>query len=123
MVLPPPSEMASSTPLANGHASPPAVNEQRSSRVFSDSESELSEPIDPPIPSASPMPHSNNQNTERNGRSSTIEQEDAIGSDDADYDMDMSMQQEEDGRSSHQRSEKLRWTMRISLETTLISMD
>src|SRR5271156_2128054 len=101
MVLPPPSEMASSTPLVNGHIATPAESEQRNSRVFSDSESELSEPIDPPIPSTSLKPRLNNENGERNGRSSTVEQEDAVGSDDADYDMHASMQQEEDARSSH----------------------
>ena len=104
MVLPPPSEMASSTPLVNGHSSSPPESEQRNSRVLSDSESELSEPIDPPIPPASPIPQPNNENGERNGRSSTIEQEDAIGSDDVDYDMDASMQQEEEARSSHHSS-------------------
>src|SRR2546430_13813439 len=103
MALRPSTEMASSVPLVNGHPSSPTESEQRNNRVFSDSESELSEPIDPPIPSVSPMPHPNNKNGEWNGRSSTVEQEDAVGSDDADYDMDVSIQQEE-GRSSHRSS-------------------
>jgi hypothetical protein len=104
LVLPPQSNMDQSTTLSNGHSSPSPNESIRQDPPYSDTESDLSDPVDPPVPSASPAPPRQLQNGDNNERSSTIEQEEAIQSDDADYDMDTSMQRSEPTRYSRSPS-------------------
>jgi chromodomain-helicase-DNA-binding protein 1 len=74
---------------------------------LSDSESELSDPTDPPIPSASSSPEEKFQTVANRRTPSEVEDEDAAGSeDDGDYNMDVSMQQTHDASSQHSSSDE-----------------
>ena len=99
MALPPQPETVPSTSLTNGHDQEARSSVNRSRVILSDSESELSDVADAHMPSASPAPLPNGEILEQNARSSTLEQEDIADSEDADHDMDVSMQQEDAARS------------------------
>ena len=85
---------SSASPIGNGHLAPPPAFDQPNRLVASDSESDLSEAIDPPNTLLS-SPHTNNaQNgildTNELSDSEPSADEDAMGSDDAEYELDSS---------------------------------
>ncbi|KAI4224265.1 MAG: hypothetical protein L6R36_004798 [Xanthoria steineri] len=114
MQQPPPS-LGSSQPMPNGHLSPPPIYNSMAQVLPSDSESDLSEAIDAPntASSSSPVPDAENG---VNGRykadtSESSHDEDALGSDDADFELDNSppalQQPTHPTRSSSETSSRL----------------
>ena len=101
----PPSHVETSLPSPDGN-DPTAMEPVLSNGVsFSDSESELSEPADPPMASASSSPQEKSENVANHANHSGSEEEDAAGSeDDDDYNMDLSMQPVRDEGSSQRSS-------------------
>lgn len=107
-------ESTSTLHLSNGHLSPPPNTFTSTGVVTSGSESDLSDVIDPPNAASLSSPD-RNQDILGNGyhskRSSvSSHEEDAIGSEDADYDMETPPSQDadahRDARSSSQDSRR-----------------
>ncbi|KAL8969664.1 MAG: hypothetical protein Q9183_001891 [Haloplaca sp. 2 TL-2023] len=85
---------SSASPIVNGHLATPPAFDQPNRLVASDSESDLSEAIDPPNTLLS-SPHANNPengilDTRELSDSEPSADEDAMGSDDAEYELDNS---------------------------------
>lgn len=81
----------SASSLPNGHISPPSAHNQANQIIPSESDSELSEAIDPPNTILSSLPHGDERDAEDTytpDDSASSHDQDAIGSDDADYDME-----------------------------------
>ena len=85
------SSTAADLPYSNGHLSPPSTKPTANVAVTPESESDLSEATD--IPNAPPtLPNSEQNDNGENGRmrasdDESSQDEDAVGSDDPDYDM------------------------------------
>lgn len=93
---------------------------------FSDSESELSEPADPPVPSGSSSTEERFDNVANHRIDSDEDEEDAAGSeDDGDYNMDLSLQRTRDEASSQHSSsdESLRPPKRKAPSSTVNDED
>lgn len=110
----PASASTSTLPYSNGHSSPPSNNLHTTEAMTSASESDLSDAIDPPIATSI---SSEASRQDRNGNSlgptgsvDSLHEEDAVGSDDADYDMETSPPADAgspgDARSSSQDSRR-----------------
>ncbi|KAL9635277.1 MAG: hypothetical protein Q9204_002680 [Flavoplaca sp. TL-2023a] len=93
MQQPPPS-LGSSQPMPNNHLSPPTIYSPMNQILTSDSESDLSEAIDAPNPpsSSSPIPDVENgvNGIYKADSSESSHDEDAVGSDDADFELENS---------------------------------
>ena len=93
MQQPPPS-LGSSQPMLNNHLSPPNIYSPMNQILTSDSESDLSEAIDAPNPpsSSSPIPDVENgvNGIYKADSSESSHDEDAVGSDDADFELENS---------------------------------
>ena len=96
--------MASSSTLSNGQTSSLAEPPFQNGTTFSDSESELSDPTDPPMPSASSSSHLVGGNRSTSRRPSAVDDEDATGSDNANYDVHLFPRPREDEMSSQHSS-------------------
>ena len=78
-------------PYSNGHLSPPSTKAETNGAVTPQSESDLSEALDTPNAPIT-FPNSQQNHTRENGQTRTsddesLQDEDAVGSDDPDYDM------------------------------------
>jgi chromodomain-helicase-DNA-binding protein 1 len=104
-VVQPSSHVETSLPFPSGNDASIAENSLSNGVSFSDSESELSEPADQPMASASSSSQEKLENVANYTKHSEDENDDAVGSeDDGDYDMDLSMQQAGDEASSQHSS-------------------
>ena len=85
------SSSTSDLPYSNGHLSPPSTKSATNGAVTPQSESDLSEALDTPnVPST--LPNSEQNDGLKNGEvrvsdDESLQDEDAVGSDDPDYDM------------------------------------
>lgn len=107
-VVQPSSHVEASLPFSKEN-NPSAVKKSLSNGVsFTDSESELSEPAEQPMPSASSSPEQKFDNVANNRNRSDEDEEDAVGSeDDGDYNMNFSEQQRPvDASSQHSSSDE-----------------
>lgn len=104
-VIPPSSRMEASIPFDNTNDSSGNGKPLSNGASFSDSESELSEPADPPMPSVSSSPEETLAPVANHRSRSEEEEDDAAESqDDGDYDMNRSMQQGQDEASTRHSS-------------------
>ena len=111
----PASTPTSTLPYSNGHLSPPSNNLQHSDAMTPESESDLSEAIDPQkatsISSEATRRDGTEKGLDRPGSTESLHEEDAMGSDDIDYDMDTPSPADpsspaDDARSSSQDSRR-----------------
>lgn len=85
------SSSATDIPYSNGHLSPPSTKSATNGDVTPQSESDLSEALDTPNAPGT-LPNSEQNNGGKNGQvrasdDESLQDEDAVGSDDPDYDM------------------------------------
>ena len=88
----PASTSTSTLPYSNGHLSPPLNNTRNTETMTSASESDLSDAIDHPnatsISSHASRQDDNGEDLGQPGNTESLPEEDAVGSDDGDFDME-----------------------------------